>query len=216
MRTIQAVFPQKAADSLIGYEVMEQSENSCTIKSMISKADVDFDSSFRKIFHVIKLMQKIILEDINKKKFERLAEISQLKNTGWKFRDLCLRIISTDSEFKKDSFAYSIIVWSVEKISSQLNRIYNYLSRKNPKNISQETLKFIKSINNYFEMFEKAYFSETLDLNLQISITKEDIFKQSYKLFEKKQQNNVLIHLYSVIVRRIYDMNSSLIMIKSK
>lgn len=207
---------QKAVDSLIGYEIMDQTENSCKIKNMISKADIDFDSSFKKIFHVIRLMQNIIIEDMVNKRFERITEMSQLKNTGWKFRDLCLRIIDTESKFRENIFAFSLIVWTVEKISSQLFSVYEYLSREKPRNISEDTLKFIKSAYNYFDIFEKAYLSEKLDSNIQLLITKEDILKQSLELLKEKSHNPVLIHFHALIVRRIYDMNSSLITLKSR
>lgn len=144
-------------DLFMGFAIVHQTPNSCTIRSLSKELDEQFDTILRRAFLVTLNMAEHIHEKIAKKNFE-LTEATELEKTNNQLTNFCQRILNKRGHAQqiKTPFIY-VIVWNLEKIADE----YKYLAEHfaAAKNCSTQTIKLLAETNlllrEYYELFYK-------------------------------------------------------------
>lgn len=163
---------QTKVHELMGYEIIEQSNKRCIIKSITSNMEIDFNSSLRRAFLIIK---QLMLDCYNKYKENDIESLKHLYLQDLEINKLCyfcLRQINkkqykeiVEEEHQANVLYY--IIEMMEDLGDNYKKLATLLSRSG--SISDTLLGLLKKLNvqydisyNYFyspkkEMANKAY-----------------------------------------------------------
>lgn len=166
---------QKTVDTLYGFEIFDISDKSCVIKSVYKEDDIEVASHVNKMIHIIKSMQNIIKDDINKQKYPSETEIYELRNLILKQRDVIARTILQKRLMEEHGFLLNVFnLWNIAKIYSHL---YRFLTKK-PK-LSQENYKFLEKVNDFF--------TYSFDLSMRTKLI------EKHKAYDKLKQEGIAL-----------------------
>ena len=122
--TIQTI--EKFIPDLLGFEIVEQKENSCIIKNVASALENQFDSMLRRTFLILLSIGEDSLKAAKKSNFEYLKKINRLDKNINKFTDVCKRLlIKNNVKFKESYFYYAVSAY-LELIGNEYKYIADY------------------------------------------------------------------------------------------
>lgn len=199
---------QKVADTLYGYEIFDIKETSCVIKSVFSPETPDIQSHFLKMGHIIRTMQSIIMEDIEKQLFDASAELFQFRNTTLKHRDCIARSILRLRLFDDDHFPYYLLAFNLWNIARYYYNIYKQLTLK--KMITPEQKKFLGETNLFFSQFFGQLVKHSL---IDMHTTYETLVQRGIGLMNTQKQASLVISYGMAILMAIQSSNSSVVLL---
>jgi phosphate uptake regulator len=144
---------------LVGYEVIQESDKSCTIKDLQDASGKDFDQVLRRIFLLLNEASKSLVEGAKTKNDIILETIENKHDTITKFASYCLRLLNKKNHPtpRKTSYYYHIIA-SIDRIVDIIKYAARDL-RKYKTEASPEILKILEkthdTIYNYYKFFYK-------------------------------------------------------------
>jgi len=211
---------QESVNNLIGYEIMDHKVGFCVIKSMIIENEDELHSTMQKLINIVKSQQstirfeqQTIKKDYSHENYSSMDEIKNYRFTGWKLRDYSMRLLIKLNQFDEISYAYSTIIWTLEKIINIYKKVYSQLYELKPKH-NEKLEKYLKEIESYFELFTKSINAKDLSRIEPLRRKKNALIKEGKELLKGNIDGYVLSLLLEV-VKRIQDMSSSVIIIKS-
>jgi len=199
---------QDKISKLMGFEIVNQTEHSCTIKSISSLLDTEFDIMLRRTFLVLLEMANNCYEALEKKQYSRLKEISAMEKTIDRFTDFLKRILNKKGykESDKLTFIY-VIVRDLEKIGDIYRDICNYFGDGKNINISEETLKLLNETNRFVELFYKLFYKIDKELVVVLHNEKKRLLEKANNLFEKQPKKElILIHHIMNLITMVFDL----------
>jgi len=196
---------QDRVSQLIGFEIIDQKENYCKIKSVSSALEDEFDNLLRRIFLLLIDFSENCLDAIKKEEYDRLKEIKLLEKKNDEFTDLCIRILAK-KEIKGDkSMFYYCIFRELEKLGDYYRDVCDFLLKNNKTKLNKDTIGLLKDVNlylkNFYELFYKFDHQKATILNDQ----KEPLIKKGEELILKKT-DSLIVHSLINLVRQIYEL----------
>jgi phosphate uptake regulator len=195
---------QKAVDSLYGFEIFDIDEKSCTIKGIYQEEVPEIESYVRKSIHTIKVMQDMIEEDLQKKKYDSKKEIFQLRNNVLKQRDLIIRIIVQNKLLEKETFPYYQISVNLWNIARNYYNLYDSLDK-----VSNKKIEYFKETN---KMFTKFFYSINKDEPLDIHKQYRNLSNKGKELMKTKEASLFISYCLNILMS-IQSSNSSVLLI---
>jgi phosphate uptake regulator len=106
------------AHELAGYEVVEQSKNTLTIKYLGNDSSEEFERSFSRVWSLLKDIAREVAQAIQEQDIHHLSELVATDLTINRFTNYCLRILNTHGHptYAKTSLYY-YFVRSIEEIA---------------------------------------------------------------------------------------------------
>ena len=204
-----------ALNAVIGYEVVNQGKNFCTIKNIASQNEEDFDSVLRRTFLITLQLADESYELISKNKKESLEDLLFLEKLNNKLTDFCKRILNKKGykDSTKTTYIYCI-VWDLEKIADDYKEIIKYVLN-NPSKLDSEVIQLLKEANSYFREYYELFY-ESNDSKMKIFfLKKNNLLKKIMTKLEKSNTCNsyILFRILS-IVTKTYEIGSPLYEIK--
>jgi phosphate uptake regulator len=198
---------QQRINNCIGYEIVDQGDNFCRIKT-ISKASIEeFDQILRKVFLLLLSMGKNCTDIMDKKDYTKLKEVKVLEITNNKLTDFCKRVINVNGykDHSKITVMYSIATY-LEMMADEYRDICDALANKKTK-ISPKTIEDFKDVNELFNIFYQSFYKFSAE-------KVEEVFEKAQplrkKLLEKMTnadaEEMLLLHSLSNILSLIYEM----------
>jgi len=142
---------------LIGYEIIQEGEKSCTIKDLQGTSEKDFETILRRIFLLIVDTSRDLIEGIKNNDKSLLETIENKHDTITKFVSYCLRLLNKKSFIiqRKASYYYHIIalldrITDVIKYSAR--EIIAYNKKLNTQIIGIIEI-IVKDKYNYYQLF---------------------------------------------------------------
>ncbi|MDP3918317.1 MAG: hypothetical protein Q8Q35_00230 [Nanoarchaeota archaeon] len=163
---------QKRINSLLmGYEIVEVTDNGCIVKSISKIEDTDFNKLFKRVFLVTIVLGKSLVKYIENDQVNSYEDLLTMEETNNKLTNYIHRIINLKNSNKDFSYIY-VISWLQEKIADDYKRIAFIISNKGK--LSKKFIDCLKKVNkleeDYFNLFYKFDFNE---LDILINRTKE-------------------------------------------
>lgn len=150
---------QKTIDtSLLGFEILVQTDKSCVIKSIANPEDSEFDSILRRLFLITLAMGKESFEAVSKNNLSELARIIEKETANNRLANYCQRFLNKRGyeNFKKTTNMYSV-VRLLEQIADEYRDLCVYLS-KNRISLSKSTLSLYDKTNSFFELVYNLFY----------------------------------------------------------
>jgi phosphate uptake regulator len=198
---------QDRVNSCIGYEIVNQSNNICSVKSVSEVSTDEFGQILRKVFLLLVNMGENTLELLEKGDFSRLPEVIVLENTNNKLTDFCKRVLNKRGyhDFSKLTTIYTICMY-LERVADEYRDICNALMGKKEK-VSPSVLKDFKEVTDLFsDLYSYFYTSDRAKLE-KIFFTAAPLkMKLLEKLSKAQSADRIMLHASSNILNEIYEM----------
>ncbi|GAI84207.1 unnamed protein product, partial [marine sediment metagenome] len=132
------------AEKLLGMEIVNQAETSCTLKNVAEALEQEFDNILRRLFLLIKSMAEDSYAAVKEKDYERLKNIADLERMCNKYALFCLRIVNKYGykNSKEEKFVFHTIA-VLEQLADHYTYICKHLVETKEK-IAPETIMFYK------------------------------------------------------------------------
>jgi phosphate uptake regulator len=163
--------PSSAADIqeyasmvLIGYEVVDQQENSITIRSISRSIEDEFDPILRRAFHVTKQLGLNSLAIIREQQYQRLGEVMVLEDTNDKLTNFCLRVLVKRGYKVPAKTGYMFcLVWLLEKLADEHKYIGEYIGKAKSIAIDSSVLALYDKVNSLYDAFYRLFYEYSLE-----------------------------------------------------
>ncbi len=192
---------------LIGYEIVEQKDNSIFLKSITDINDQDFEKAFKRFFDITIYFSKRVFENFSNGDFNSLSNTVVLEKTQNKLHFYSLRALSIfkDNLNEMPQFYYHL-VQKLENIGDSYKLICNHYNKNHPKSISKESMKFFKDVNEILEHIHDMYFNFNIEKNIHLYESKESYMEKAKKLLLSQPKDNLfLISTLGKIIIDTYD-----------
>jgi len=175
---IQAVIQNE----MIGFEIIEQRNSHCTIRSIAGVYEAEFDNIIRRTFLLLKSMATELVECMEQGNMTPIKNIKLQELNNNKYTAFCRRILHQKgyAELKKVIPTY-LIVEHVEKVADEYKYLCDFFmdsKGKAIKNISPTIIALFKEANLYMEKCYQLYYKFDLkDMNEVFKFRKQFINK---------------------------------------
>lgn len=179
---------QKVIEELIGFEVVRQESNYCTIKAISQPSIEEFDNILRRLFLVIKRMGEECLEGIKTKDKKLLSDATNLDHNVNKFANFCICHINKIGykDIEKNN-ALFLILNSLEFIGDEYKQISRLaLNLKSP--LNKEILNLHQQVNTLFNLYYELFYKTKKSKAIEIANLRDKIIADASKLLKTKSR----------------------------
>ena len=187
----------------IGFAVVDQRKNSCTLRSIATEDPQAFETSLRRAFLVTLSMADQVLEHLRNE--QDPVDLLELEQTNNQLIDFCQRLINSERIDKKDYTFRYIIAWNLEKICDEYKYIINHV-KELP---SHSSILFFEDVNKLLRDYYRLIYDYDSDSMLKSDETAIKLWDEGYELLSKKDK--ILAHHLLKIVSHSRDFSSSII-----
>jgi len=150
---------EKSLNELIGFEIMQQTENCCTIKEVSGFSDQsELVPMIKRTFMLLMSVIEDCLGSIKSNNKELLENIIHRDTTINKFANYCRRLINKKGLNKiKDVPLVYYIIEEVENLGDEYKYLAKFILENNIKVTNKEIFKILEKQNNFIRQFFSLY-----------------------------------------------------------
>jgi len=195
-------------DLLLGFEITDKSQFSCTLENISEPTEDKYDVILRRIFLIIRESLSLIIQDFEDNKFGNKQELEDLRKNQDKFVLFCRRLLMKEIYDKDLTLSWELLTFLMH-IEHSLIYLYNY-SLTNKIKTDNNFNDLIKFLQDYFELFYKAYYYKDLKFIHKINSLKNRYqFGDCLKLLEKSSGKNTVLYSYLREIFRLVQVGTS-------
>ena len=191
--------PPSLKKYMIGFEMIEQGQNYCVIKSMTKTYSEDFDSILLRTLLLLNSMSEGIKEAIANKDLSTINNIKSLEETNNRYTGFCSRLINKDAlkYGSNKNFMYTIVE-ELEKIADVYKYIccYLYENPETVKEIDKRTAALYSVTGELLVDFINLFKSYNIKRVPQIFQRRKEIISEANDIIKKKSGANARIAYY--------------------
>jgi phosphate uptake regulator len=180
---------------LLGFELTEQTKETCIIENISEPTEEKFEAILRRIFLIIKETEEIIIKDFEENKFTHLQEVEEHNHQSDKYVLFCRRIV-----IKEKYDLNPMIIWELLTFLTHIQHTHYYLYKYASENkIRQDKniTKMLHGLKEYFELYYDAYFKKDITYVHEINnLKKKYQFGECIKYLESSSGKNSVIYAY--------------------
>lgn len=178
---------QKGIDSLIGLEIVRQSNKFCIVKEVSQVKFEEFKPVFRRLFLSLLSLTKDSLTAIKDKDKSALENISKFMDPNInRLYMFCIRILNKENQYVVENIGNITKLNGLEKIGDHYNEISQEILNTKSNKLSPKTLKLYEETNKivetYYHLNYKSTKEEINELILKSKQIKNEITKTSSEL----------------------------------
>ncbi|MBT4824197.1 hypothetical protein HN695_04330 [Candidatus Woesearchaeota archaeon] len=197
---------QKEVDLLLGFEILDQKDNSCHIKCVSEPLEEEFNILSRKVFLLTISMAELIYDNLKKNKPLNFKQISDLHKNIHRFASFCRRMLVKKSiygELKSQS-AYFILVRAM-MIKNNFYYLSQYLDSKKKYKINKSVLEYFNEVISLYRLFYEMFFKNDIKMLADINTRRDELMLKKMPLILEKEkgEGNVVLHYLAENVRLI-------------
>jgi len=197
----------------VGYEIVEQTYNSCVIKNVSGDLE-NFDQILRRTFLLLITMAEEGLNLIKNKNFANLTQILPLEESNNRFTTTCRRFLNKKVSEELVGPLYCIVE-DLEKVADQYKYVYSYLLRTNKIKISPVAIKLFENTNEMLKLVYSIFYKLDKDKIAEIGKLRKEIVKKWYEVSANHNKYSpsdlVLISNVLVTAQQIFNITGPLL-----
>jgi bifunctional DNA-binding transcriptional regulator/antitoxin component of YhaV-PrlF toxin-antitoxin module len=196
---------EEVSKRLLGFEIVEQKDNYCRIRSISRGAEEEFDIIVRRIFLMLMSMSKEGLEIIRKKEHGKLNSLIALEEVNNKFTNFCQRTLNKHGylDDKKTTILYYTIT-QLETIADAFANIFRMLQRSRAKEIDPQAIELYRTVDSMINDMHTLFYGFKLDRLLEFDRKWKEVISKDEQWFKKgkSMEDNFIMHqLHSVAAK---------------
>ena len=194
--TIQRVL----GTTTIGYEIVDQKANTCTVKSIAETTDSEFGPMLRRTFLLLKSMLDSMAEAVEKDDFSQVGNIIALEVVNNKYTGFCRRVLNKGGYNPAQAPLLYCTVEELEKIADECKYLCKYLKEnKNKIKCSKKVKKLCKDVAELYNGCYQLFYTFEIKKAADLFMERKRIVAEITPLFDdKKQCPKVLHHLLTI------------------
>jgi phosphate uptake regulator len=193
---------EEVSRRLLGFEIVEQKENYCKIRSISKGVEEEFDIILRRVFMMLTSMSKEGLEILKQKDYEKLHSIIALEEVNNKFTNFCQRNLNKYGHMddKKTTIVYYVVT-ILETIADAYRDIFKKALKNEKKALDPKIIELYKTVDSLLYNFYIMFYDFKLDKLLEFDkkfkelLAKEDIM---FKTGKSSEEAYIVHQLYSI------------------
>ena len=191
---------------LLGFEIVDQTAASCTIKNISEGSDENYEVMFRRLFQIMLTMAESCLEYAETKDDKKRKAAIDLRETLIKLEQFNLRLINKETSFslQKKSLEY-FYVWNI----ATFGKIWASFARKplseNP-TFSKEDISFLKEVVQYTRDFYSTFYKRDRKNLLDLKKRLYSLRPVGRERLEKSENTFIMFYLLRII-NRFYEIS---------
>jgi phosphate uptake regulator len=191
---------------LLGFEIIDQTPHSCTIKNISEGSDEDYPSTFRRLFQIMVTMSESCLEYARTGDEKILKVAIDLRETLVKLEQFSLRMINKQNSYslQKKSLEF-FYVWNLGAFGRMWSSLARYCLEKKPK-LAKQDIEFMHAIVQYVQEFQAAFYKRDTDKILRIKKKLYDLRPVGAKLLDTSKHKLVVFYLLRTL-NRVYEVS---------
>lgn len=192
----------KETERLLGIEVVNQTETSCTIKNVAEALEKEFETILRRLFLIVKSMADDSLAAAKNKDYQRLRNVGDLEKMCHKYALFCMRIINKYGykDPKKAHFIF-YISYALEQIADHYEDVCLHIIETNEK-IDPKTMAFFKDVVLITDLYYQAFYKKEWKTVLEMDSQRKKAQLKGKALLESKK-NTFLVHQLAFILEKL-------------
>jgi len=212
----------KTARALIGFEVLDQSQNEIIIKDFLNIDTISPKKIMRRIDNSVRSMMEDLKKEMSERSQFRQEVYNEIMRADYdvnKLHFLILKIskLGLNNEEIRKSFEMNYDALSemhgtslhLEYIGDDIKRIARFLAKTKVNEKQQKQLMLLTSlIDKCFSSAMASYYNEDVKLAREVLEEKQNVLKECDKLFELGSNNSAIgsmIERYKTLYSAIYD-----------
>ncbi|MBW3004238.1 phosphate uptake regulator PhoU [Candidatus Woesearchaeota archaeon] len=191
----------KETEKLLGMELVNQTESSCTLKNVAEALEQEFDNIMRRLFLLVKSMAQESLDAAKEKDYQRLQNIADQERMCNKYSLFCLRLINKYGykNSKEEKFVFHTIA-VLEQLADHYTYICNHLVKTKEK-IAPEILSFYKDVVALTDLYYQCFYKRERKNMLEMKELIDKLHRKQEKLLILKK-NLYLTHYLTYIMEK--------------
>lgn len=185
----------KQCENMLGFEIIEQSEGKVILHMVASALDTEFESVFRRLFLMVSVMTKDIIDAVSNGDFAKLDEIKDREKTNDKLTMFCQRLLNRRG-YPKDPKRVPMLyetVCQLEYIGDDLRDICRFLLEH--KKCGKDTEQLLSGLHELTSTLYNLYFKYDISQLIKFKEKKESVQKDGHRLLSsKKSQDLIIVH----------------------
>jgi phosphate uptake regulator len=202
-------FIQLMANALYGFEIIEQTENRCILKSMVKELEVDTNQVKNKIINIIKTEFNLVRDYLEKGTKGKCNELQIIRDDCWKFRNLIYVYLREHPMFS--GFNTYFLIHLFEYNASFLFWLYRSFDKSSITHVSKEFLSLFDKVRIYFDDSIKKLKEEEHAYIEFIQINRDKLLKDCEEYTLKNTKDRFLVLYLSMLVQNIHNPKSIII-----
>ncbi|MFC1730558.1 AbrB/MazE/SpoVT family DNA-binding domain-containing protein [candidate division KSB1 bacterium] len=190
---------------LLGFEIVEQKQNSCVLKNIAKGMDEEFDTILNRLFLVAMSTGHELIEALKKNDNSFLKEVDNIERNATKLDMFCRRMINTNN-YRGKRPATSI--YRINCIMEEITDIYRDIARfvlENNVKAGKDVLDFMKETLDYVDRFYKLYNKSSQKEIREFRIEEKALSKKGIDMMKgKKTHDAVLMHYALSIIEKLH------------
>lgn len=202
----------------MNFEIIKQTKDRCTIKSIAEATHEEFDNILRRTFLVLNSMIEEIHEGLIAKDKKKIEEAKEYEKTNNKFTHFCRRSLNKRGykNYEITSIMYTIVE-QLENVADELKFLCDFLISEDLKKlkISEETNNLFNDVKAFTNHFYELFYNFDLEKAEKFTQERKKIIETARELFMKKPNKEVkIIHHLMNTTQRIFEMFGPLLATK--
>lgn len=153
-------------NEMIGFEIIEQRNDYCIIKSVAGGFETEFDNMFRRTFLLLKAMAEDIQKSMENGDISLIASIKLNEVSTNKYTAFCRRIIQKKGykDMRRSILMY-MVVEEIEKTADEYKYLCDYFTDSKGKGIKQirkDILQLFSLLNSFMDKVYNTYYNFSL------------------------------------------------------
>lgn len=218
-RHVLDVVNELVKDLFVGFTIVSQTENTCTVKSISLDSHSDFDAIFRRAFMLMLQMGQEVLAALREQRTEALSALVAMEHMNNQLTNFCERLLNKEGYEDYDSTCFMyVIVWNLEKVCDDHKYICEYFGTKAPKAVilREEVLDLYGLTNKLSRDFYDLFYKFEIQGLNALRTRKSGLEARARDLLESSNvQDAILIGHLLDIMNRVMDFSASTIALKS-
>ncbi|MBU0461639.1 MAG: hypothetical protein KJ574_03565 [Nanoarchaeota archaeon] len=191
---------EKKVDKLLGFEIVDQKEKSCTIKSFAIMEEHDFEQLLRRTFLLVLNMARDSADALNKGELDRLRAIGDIERTVEKFAQFSMRMINKNNALKSKEATFQFAtIWMIEQASDNFAAFCNIVG-DNKMKLKKETIALYRQIVKLYDDFYNLYYKRNIDESVRLKEQIRRLRKEAFSLIDK-QDGEPINYLINILDR---------------
>lgn len=193
---------------LLGFEIVDQTTNSCRIKNISEGSDEDYVTMFRRMFHIMLTMSDSCLQYAKTGDEKHLKTAVDLRETLTKLEQFNLRLINKQNNFslQKKSLEF-FYVWNIATLGKSWSSLAKKPLSKKLK-LSKEDVDFMKEATGYARDFYEVYYNRDKEKLLKMKNKLYTLRPMGASLLDTSKNKLVIFYLLKII-NRMYEVTLS-------
>lgn len=193
---------------LLGFEIVEKTETSVTIKNISEPEAEKYDMMLRRIFLIIQETIEILIKSFEDNEFKRKREVEELRDSLDSYVLFCRRVIIQE-KFERDSLLDWELLTFLMHIEHAMHYLYDYVQQNRIKK-DEKLIHFVRSLKDYFGLYYDAFYKEDMKYIHRIISQKTKFhFGEIINLLEKSAKSNAVVLSYLKEIYRLIQIGSS-------